>query len=176
MQAQGAPADYVTSAEVATGTAPAVPLDQPWLPADILRTGGTVSFTLGTAPNTAWGAGPGSAPPSYSQGAAPAVAFTSPTGVLEAPVGTPAELTLGLQSDVAGPTTVLWSASAHGVTLAPSSGQLVLPAASGGTYPRADTTVHLTASAAGTQDVQFRFSVPGSSARIPSLTVQVATP
>jgi predicted alpha-1,2-mannosidase len=176
VQAVGAPATYVTSAEVTTGAAAPAPLDQPWLPASILHTGGTISFTLGSAPDTAWGAAPGSAPPSYSESAAPAVAYTSPTGVVPAAVGAPTAVTLGLQSDVAGPTTVLWSASGDGVSLTPSSGQLVLPAATAGTYPRADTTLQLTASAAGTRDVQFRFSVPGSSVRIPSITVQVTTP
>jgi len=174
LTARGAPDVYISAASVSSGSAPSTPLNQPWLPAAILRTGGTVDFTLGPAADTTWGAGPGSAPPSYTTFAAPAVGYTRPSGALQTQTGVPASLTLGVQSDVAGTTTVAWTATAPGVTVVPSSGQLVLPAESpSGLFPQVSTTVGLTASAAGTRNVTFAFSVPGQSVHLPSVTVAV---
>ncbi len=52
------------------------PTQQPWAPvSDLIGPGQTVlDFTLGSTPDTQWGAGPMSAPPSFSAGEAPVVA------------------------------------------------------------------------------------------------------
>jgi len=176
LTAQGAPDVYISSAAVSSGSAPPTPLLQPWLPAAILRTGGTVDLTLTPTADPAWGAGPGSAPPSYATFAAPAVGYTRPSGALQTQTGVPAPLTLGVQSDVPGSTTVAWTATGPGVTVVPSSGRLVLPAQSpAGLFPQVSTTVRLTASATGTRNVTFAFSVPGQSVRLPTVTVAVST-
>jgi len=39
--------------------------DRPWLPASFVAKGGTLDFTLATAPDTNWGTTPASAPPSF---------------------------------------------------------------------------------------------------------------
>ena len=174
--AQGTPAMYVSSVDVSMGPNKTQPWNQPWLPASILQTGGVVAFTLGTAANTTWGTGTGAAPPSYSEFAAPAVGYTLPSGTVQTQVGKIASITLGVQSDQPGSTTVLWRASSGGVTVVPSSGRLVLPASSStAPYPRVSTTLQLTTSSSSTRDVRVEFSVPGESLRIPSITLEVNT-
>ena len=174
--AQGTPATYVSSANVSIGPNKPQPWNQPWLPASILQSGGVVAFTLGTTANTMWGTSPASAPPSYTQFAAPAVGYTVPSGSVQTEVGKVAAVTLGIQSDETGATTVLWTASSRGVKVVPSSGRLVLPATSStAPYPRTSTTLQLTTSSSGSRDVSVEFSVPGSSLRVPSVTLQVNT-
>jgi len=65
IDAPGASADtfYVQSLSV-NGRA----TSKPWLPESFVRTGGTLSFTMGSTPNTAWGANPADAPPSFREG------------------------------------------------------------------------------------------------------------
>ncbi|CAM3719817.1 lectin [Kibdelosporangium persicum] len=41
-----------------------------WLPASFVANGGTLDYTLGTSPNTAWGSAPADAPPSFDVGPA----------------------------------------------------------------------------------------------------------
>jgi predicted alpha-1,2-mannosidase len=41
------------------------PYNCPWLPPTVSQTGAQLDFTLGRAPDTAWGAGPADAPPSF---------------------------------------------------------------------------------------------------------------
>jgi putative alpha-1,2-mannosidase len=54
-----------------TGAASApgpVPYGCPWLPASVTESGAHLQFSLGRSPNTAWGAGPSEAPPSFPAG------------------------------------------------------------------------------------------------------------
>ena len=41
------------------------PSDAPWLPESFALRGGRLDFTLGAAPNRAWGAAPSARPPSF---------------------------------------------------------------------------------------------------------------
>jgi len=176
LTAQGTPAKYVSSADLSIGSGTPKPWNQPWLPASILHTGGVVSFTLGTAANPTWGSGGDSAPPSYTQFAAPAVGYTLPSGTVQTQVGKATAVTLGLQSDERGTTTVIWRAFSRGVKVVPSSGRLGDPATSStAPYPRTSTALELTTSSSGTHDVRVEFSVSGSSMRIPSVTLEVNT-
>jgi predicted alpha-1,2-mannosidase len=50
-----------------------------------LDVGGELRFTLGRTPSTNWGAGKNDAPPSFSQGEAPAIGFTDPSKVTISP-------------------------------------------------------------------------------------------
>ncbi|HYA67834.1 MAG TPA: glycoside hydrolase domain-containing protein, partial [Acidimicrobiales bacterium] len=170
----GAPDVYVQSARLSTGSGPSAPLDQPWLPATIFDTGGTVDFTLGPDPDPSWGAAPTSAPPSFAADSAPAVGYTLPTGAVRTDAGAPAAVTVGIQSAGGGATTVSWTASGDGVTVVPSSGRLSLPGvSSNGVSPRTSTTVEVTATSAGTHDVTFDFAAPGQSAPVPSVELEV---
>ena len=53
---QGAPDDYVQSAQVALGSGGSEAWNQSWLPSSILRRGGALNFTLGSAPDMSWAA------------------------------------------------------------------------------------------------------------------------
>jgi predicted alpha-1,2-mannosidase len=44
---------------------------KPWLPESFVQRGGKLDYTLGTTPNTAWGADPADAPPSFRDGEQP---------------------------------------------------------------------------------------------------------
>ncbi|QFZ21629.1 GH92 family glycosyl hydrolase [Saccharothrix syringae] len=44
---------------------------RPWLPESFVARGGRLDFTLGTAPDTAWGSAPADAPPSFREGEQP---------------------------------------------------------------------------------------------------------
>lgn len=172
--ASGTPDAYVASATVAAGRGRAVPLDRPYLSPGILRTGGTVRFTLSATPDKTWGASPADAPPSYTTQAAPAVGFTLPSGEVDAAAGVAHAVTLGAQSGSAKATTVSWRVtSAKGVRVTPSSGHFALPAeSSDGTFGRATTTLEVTASGPGTHLVHVALSAPGH-APLPPVTLVV---
>jgi Glycosyl hydrolase family 92 len=174
--AQGTPAVYVDSMDVSTGSDKPEPWNKTWLPGSIVHTGGVVAFTLSATSNPTWGTGAGAAPPSYTQFAAPAVGFTLPSGSVPTRVGSAATITLGLQSDVRGATTVLWRTSSPGVEVVPSSGRLVLPATSStAPFSRASTTLQLEASSKGARDVHVAFSVVGGSTHVPPVAFTVDT-
>jgi predicted alpha-1,2-mannosidase len=175
IEAQGAPDSYVSSATMATGSGSPKPLDRAWLPASILRTGGTVKFALSSTLNQGWGASQGDAPPSYATLASPAVGFTEPSGTVSMTPGVRTAATLGAQSDSVAATTLDWKASpSSGVSVSPVSGQIKLPAESpGGTYGRTSTVLHVTASRPGAHDIHITFTVPGHHDRVPSLVLQV---
>jgi putative alpha-1,2-mannosidase len=53
-----------------------------YLPPSVLSSGASLDYTLGTAPDTAWGSGAQAAPPSYPAGAAPAIPYTQPSAAV----------------------------------------------------------------------------------------------
>jgi predicted alpha-1,2-mannosidase len=177
IEAQGTPNVFVASATLATGAGAPQPLEQDWLPASVVRGGGTVDFTLAPTPNTAWASNPVDAPPSYGEAAGPAVGFTQPSGSFDVSPGTDATVTLGAQSDTKNPTTLDWHVtSTSGVQVSPSSGVLQLGAESAeGSDARSETTLHLTATGPGAQGIHVAFSDPGHGGRIPSVTLDVKT-
>ncbi|HEY5024634.1 MAG TPA: GH92 family glycosyl hydrolase [Acidimicrobiales bacterium] len=60
------PTPTTTPGAPTTPRAPtATPYDCPWLPATVFGTGARLDFTLGRSPDTAWGAAPADAPPSF---------------------------------------------------------------------------------------------------------------
>ena len=117
LDAPGAPATYVHAATVALGTGGTQPLRGPWLPAAAVRHGGTVTFTLGAAPDRRWGVA--SPPPSYTDGGAPALGYTLPSGATAVRPGRSTPVTLGLQSDQRRAMTVRWRAAGRGVGVQP---------------------------------------------------------
>jgi predicted alpha-1,2-mannosidase len=175
VEADGTPDVYVASATLATGSGSPRQLDRAWLPAGVLRTGGTVRFMLSAVPDPSWGASPSDAPPSYAAFASPAVGFTQPSGSVNVTRGVPSAVTLGAQSDSVKATMLDWKVSpSPGVDVTPTSGSFRLPAeSSSGTYARQSTTLHVTASSAGTHQLHVTFSAPGHGDRDPSVTLEV---
>ena len=174
LSAQGAPATYVSAMEVSTGSAPAAPWNQPWLPAGILHTGGVVGFTLSSdcLPDVGERRGCGPALSTRSSWRRPSATPCPAERCRPRPVRGDGDA--GAPVRPAGAQTVRFQASSPGVTVVPSSGTLVLPASSStAPYPRASTTLQVTASSSGTGEVRVAFSVAGGSASVPSLTVEV---
>ncbi|MFD5817377.1 GH92 family glycosyl hydrolase [Streptomyces sp. NPDC127038] len=87
IRARGAAADapYVRSLRV-DGRASG----RPWLPASFVRDGGTLDYTLSTAPDTAWGGAEHAAPPSFRTGEQPYQIGVGPTAATLAPGGSTA--------------------------------------------------------------------------------------
>ena len=70
------------------GPAPeAAPGNRPWLPASVLRTGATLSYTLASSPDPTWASSPADGPPSYGTGQLPAVGFSLPSGATSVTTG-----------------------------------------------------------------------------------------
>ena len=108
---------------------------QPWVPASFATHGGTLDFTLGSTPNTTWGADAKDAPPSYRDGEAPFFAATAP-GQVKIEPGHSADTSLKLSTLRDEKTTVRWSAAAPaGVTVTPASGQATLDAGGSASVP-----------------------------------------
>ena len=155
--------------------ATAATLDRPWLPASVLRGGGTLDLSLSKKPNRSWGARPQDAPPSYGTGAAGAVGFVKPSGSVTVEPGTATSVTLGAQSGTSGPVSVSWKASApSGVTVEPAAGTFELRGGTtGGRTARASATLHVTAATAGTFDLHVAFADPGGADPVPPVTLVV---
>jgi len=168
-----APDVYVEGARLAVGSGKAATRDAPWLPAAAVADGGTLTVDLGTTPDTGWGSGATDAPPSFTAGAAPAVAFTSPGGSVTVPTGGSATVALGVQEvDGAGGSaaaaTVDWRAVGSGgadVGVSPTSGTLRV------TGGRSTTPLEVTVTGPGTGTVTFALSQGGR--RLPDLTLDV---
>ena len=168
-----APDVYIQQAHLGVGSAESVTWKRPWLPAAALDQGANLSVALGTAPDPEWGASMSDAPPSFSQGAAPAVAFTEPGGSLSVPARGSAVVHFGVKEEVrqVSPRSVAnvsWRAvPSAGVTVSPSSGTLRV--ADG----RSTTSLRVTTSAPGTATVIFDLSQGASP--LPSLTLDVSS-
>ncbi|MEU4195566.1 GH92 family glycosyl hydrolase [Kribbella sp. NPDC026611] len=80
INAPGADATYVQSLKVNGRTT-----TKPWLPESFVQQGGTLDFKLGATPNTAWGASPQDAPPSWRTGEIPFQTATDASRVVVAP-------------------------------------------------------------------------------------------
>ena len=143
-----------------------------YAPTTALTSGGTLSFTLGTTPNTLWASLPTDAPPSDSTGEASVVAAVSPgSGLILAP-GATGSAQLVASNLTSSPTTVDWSESGSGMTVSPSSGTLTVPA-------NGTASVPLTVTAGQTEGADtatFTLSNAGTSLLPSTLSVDIATP
>jgi predicted alpha-1,2-mannosidase len=174
IDATGTPDVYVRSATVATGSGGTTSLERPWVSSDIVRNGGVIHFALGSEPDKRWGTNTASAPPSFGESATSLIGFTVPSGAIQnlgSGVGT---ATVGIESIMTAPSTVNWTASAaNGITVSPSSGRIDVPADRDGTSQRGSAAIHITISGTTAGTVTFHFSVPGRSADIPPVTLEV---
>jgi predicted alpha-1,2-mannosidase len=105
--------------------------NMPWLPASALRTGGTLTYALSSAPDTTWADAPANAPPSYGAGSLPAVGFTAETGGVSATSGHATTVELGVAAATSRAVSVTWQVEgAAGLTVAPSTGTMTLASTS----------------------------------------------
>ncbi|WP_369390348.1 GH92 family glycosyl hydrolase [Streptomyces sp. CG1] len=141
----------------------------PWLPGSVFTTGATLDFTLGSTPNTKWGAGPQDAPPSYRQGELPALGYLSSQSEVITPNST-TQATLGARDATGTKQTVTWSATASGgVTVSPAHGTLSTAPGSDGTAP-----VTLTAGTTeGRDQVTFHMKTADGT-KLPDVSMSVA--
>jgi hypothetical protein len=166
-----APDPYIQSARLSEGTAAASDWNKPWIPATALAEGADLSVDLGKAPDKHWGTKPSAAPPSFSEGAAPAVGFTVPGGAVAVNAHASTSLDLGVQEEVdrttATPVTwqVVSSPGAANVSLTPSAGRIEV------TGRRATVSVQVEAGTPGTYPVTIKLR-QGSTV-LPTLTVDI---
>jgi len=101
INASGADAPYVQSLKVNGRSS-----SKAWLPESVVQHGGTLDFTLGAAPNTAWGAAAADAPPSWRTGEIPFQTSTDTSrvvvapGTMSAPIAVQAHRLSGTAQDV----------------------------------------------------------------------------
>lgn len=139
-----------------------------YLAPSVVSNGGTVTFTLGSTPNTGWASAAKDAPPSDTSGLDPALGYTSVPNVIVAP-GQSTPLTIGARALAKGSQTVTWSAkSGSGPTASPSSGSLTVK-------PGKDGTQALTVTAPPTEGrYTLTFSMVGAAGTsLPPVVVEV---
>lgn len=127
----------------------------PWLPSSVLRSGGTLDFTLSASPST-WGSGDLAAFPSFGSARLPAVGFTSPSGATTLIAGSPARVEFGTMPAGAATTPVHWqvTSATSGLEVTPSSGTLA-PGSACTHDPAATQTLTLRGTAPGTFAVRI---------------------
>jgi predicted alpha-1,2-mannosidase len=151
---------------------------QPWLPASILTTGGTLTYALSAVPDPTWASSPAASPPSYASGRLPVVGFSDPGGATTVPVDGSTTVYLGVQPAQSGSTTVSWSASGTGVDVVPSRGRFVVDSPGGrGTNATATSApptqaLSLSASTPGSDVVEVRMRTGGGTA-LPPVVIDV---
>jgi len=140
INAAGADAQYVQSLSV-NGR----PSTRPWLPESFVAHGGTLTFKVGTTPNTTWGSATADAPPSWRTGEIPYQTSTDTSRVVVAPGTTGGPVTIKVHRLSGDPTTVQYAVTTPaGITASPASGSFesaapvhltVAPGTPDGRYP-----------------------------------------
>ena len=141
---------------------------QPWLPASVVATGGTLTYRLSATPDPGWASTEAADLPSYGSGRLPAVGFTSPGGGTTVAPGQPAVVTLGVQPAVADPSTVVWTAGGSGLTVVPNSGTLAAGSPPGGSTQ----VLTVRASGPGTHVLEVQLRTSGGTA-LPPVDVEL---
>jgi predicted alpha-1,2-mannosidase len=166
-----APDPFIRGAVLAIGSGRSRSWDKPWIPARALKEGGTLSVQLGPTPRKTWGSAASDTPPSFSTGAAPAVPFSTPGGVLTLPPDSSATFHLGARE-----TSVANSAQAVSWRVAPEPGSpgVTVSSTSGtmnATGQNAETTLQVTSQGPGVFPITFDLRQGGVS--LPDLTLDV---
>jgi hypothetical protein len=151
--------------------------DRPWLPASVLQTGASLSWTLSPSPDPTWASSAADRPPSSGTGQLPAVGFSSPSGATSVAAGQPTVIQLGAAAAGTEPTTVRWQVTSppNGLAVSPSSGTLTLAPACGTPHP---ITQSLTVSGAvaGTYSLHVAMTTSGGLALPPVVLDVVVHP
>jgi predicted alpha-1,2-mannosidase len=139
-----------------------------YLKPNLVAKGGTLKFTLGSAPNTSWATAKGDAPPSDTTGLASALGYSSVPNVIVAP-GKTATVTIGARALRAGKQNVTWTAATtDGPSVSPASGTVPVKPGTDG-----HQTVTITAPAADGR-YPLTFSMVGSGGtNLPKVVVEV---
>ncbi|GIL28162.1 GH92 family glycosyl hydrolase [Actinocatenispora comari] len=132
IDAPGASADntYIRSVRVDGKSS-----SRPWVPASFVTSGGRLEFSVGSTPNTRWGAAATDAPPSFRHGERPFLTGVDPLSAKVEPGGTTKAnyLVQALGSDAR---QVQWKAAApDGIQLSPAAGTVTLNDAGRGSVP-----------------------------------------
>jgi predicted alpha-1,2-mannosidase len=153
------------------------PWDLPWIPAAMLRTGGTLEYSLGSAADPTWGAAATSRPPSYRTGRIPAVGFSIPSGAVSARVGMPTTIQLGLKAVAPGGPAVTWHASTvGGLALRATGGTFPSPPATGPDRGMARKTASCPTPAAVTAELVVTATAPGTATVDVTMKTVAGTP
>ncbi|MFB9298980.1 GH92 family glycosyl hydrolase [Kibdelosporangium philippinense] len=102
------------------------PSTRTWLPESFVERGGTVDFTMSETP-TAWGTGPGDAPPSFRDGEVGQRGYVSPAKIL-IPAGTTGFVEIGAQDFSGDGARVTWTAPGpSGISVIPGGSEVIVP-------------------------------------------------
>ncbi len=144
----------------------------PWLPSVVLRTGGALTYTLGSTPDRGWGAAPGDGPPSVATGRLPAVGFSVPNGAVSVTAGQTVTVQLGIDRAGADAPPVTWQvAGGTPLDASPSSGTFAAAAScTEGLQPT--QTLSITGSVPGTYDLAVHLTASGG-AVLPPVVLSV---
>ncbi|MFF4895158.1 GH92 family glycosyl hydrolase [Streptomyces sp. NPDC001068] len=142
-----------------------------WLTYQQFKGAGTLDYTLGTQPNTAWASAPSAVPPSDTTGGGRVLAATGPGNGLVLQPGASGDATLDLTNLGDKAVTVDWTATAPvGVTVDTASGSLTVPASGS-----AEAKVRVTAGQdEGTFPVAFALTDHGSGTALSGAALRVA--
>ncbi len=138
------------------------PYTRAWLPVESIRPGtATLNFKLTDIADTSWGSNPADAPPSFTNGQAPAVGFIYGDDSLSVRPGGSTKFSLGVQKIVSSPLTLKWRAVVPpGLDLHPSSGMMRI---SEDERPKVDVQVVSSARVApGSYAIPIRFQLAPS--------------
>jgi predicted alpha-1,2-mannosidase len=149
--------------------------DRPWLPASVLRTGATLTYSLSASPDPGWASAAADSPPSFGSGTLPAVGFSSPSGAVAVAAGQPAAVQIGVTGARPGAGPVRWQISPQpsGLQVSPASGTLDLGAADcPAPHP---VTQGLTVTATSAGSYPLRVTLKGSDgAQLPPVVLDVS--
>jgi predicted alpha-1,2-mannosidase len=156
--------------------------DLPWLPGSVLRSGGTLTYSLSGSPDPAWASSPSDSPPSFGSGALPVVGFALPSGATSLVVGQPASVQLGATSVGGKASSVQWqvASEANGLQVTPTSGTLTFDSteknptstATCGIPPHATQVLTVTAPAAGTYSLRVNLTTAAGT-QLPPVVVDI---
>ncbi len=148
--------------------------DRPWLPASVLRTGATLSYTLSPSPDPAWASSPDDRPPSSGSGRLPAVGFSLPSGATSVATGQPGNIQIGAAAAGTKPTTIRWQVASppNGLEVSPSSGSLTLSPGCGTSRP-VTQSLTVVGAGAGTYSLRVAMTTAGGVA-LPQVVLDVA--
>ncbi|RSM67497.1 alpha-mannosidase [Kibdelosporangium aridum] len=102
------------------------PSTRTWLPESFVEQGGAVDFTMSATPS-AWGTGPGDAPPSFRDGEVGQRGYVSPARIV-LPAGTSGFVEIGAQDFSGDGARLTWTAPGPpGISVIPGGSELIVP-------------------------------------------------
>ncbi len=134
-------------------------LQQPWLPASVLKTGATLDYDLSAQADSSWGSSLSAAPPSFGAGGLPAVGYSVPSGGSSVGLGQLTSIQLGIAPAQPKVGAIRWKVVGDkGLVVLPQSG--TFPAESIASSGKGDGCA---AAARQTQSMLVKATAPGTS-------------